>query len=125
MGRQKIVRALLLAGAEQSVIDSAMREYEAAMKLLQNYAEDPLYDMENRRLKAAQTSLALAQGRAKRYIEKLEAEKLKEESALEIQAEQEYQDFKNDGTNAADEVGSSQRDVPRRGEPLRQVEAER
>lgn len=124
-GRQKIVRALLLAGAEKDVIDVAMREYEAAMKLLQNYAEDPLYDMENRRLKAAQTSLALAQGRAKRYIEKLEAEKLKEESALEIQAEQEYQDFKKDGTIADDEVGSSQRDVPRRGEPLRQVEAER
>ena len=102
-GRQKIVRALLLAGADDATVQSAMREYEAAMKLLQNHVQDPNFDFENRRLKAAQTSLALAQGRAERYIKKLEEKKLQEENPLEQQAEKEYQDFQKGETTPGSE----------------------
>lgn len=109
-GRQKIVRALLLAGADEATIKSAMREYEEAMKLLQNYVQNPDFDLENRRLKAAQTSLALAQGRAERHIKKLEEKKLQEENPLEQQAEKEYQEFQK-GEDAATGSKTVVRDI--------------
>lgn len=121
-GRQKIVRALLLAGAEQDVIDAAMKNYQEAMVQLQNYTNDPAGDFENRRLKVAQWSLAQAQARADAYIRKLEQEKLQEESQLEIQAEQEYQEFQKTGTVA---VGGAGGDSKSRATPVLQNETER
>ena len=110
-GRQQIVRSLLLAGADEATVKSAMREYEAAMRLLQMHAQDPDYDFEHRRLKAAQTSLALARGRADRYIKQLQADKLEETSRLEIQTEQEYRDFQANGTvSSSDVVGDPGRE---------------
>lgn len=93
-GRQRIVRALLIAGAEKDVVDAAMRNYQEAMGLLQSYAINPESDYEHRRLKAAQWSLGQAQARADRYIKQLEEEKLREETPLEQVADQEYQAFK-------------------------------
>lgn len=107
-GRQKIVRALLLAGADEATVKSAMREYEEAMKLLQNYVQNPDFDYENRRLKVAQYSLSKAKMRADLYIKKLEEKKLEEESQLEIQAEKEYQEFQKNGTVAGEGFGNEE-----------------
>lgn len=120
-GRQKIVRALLIAGADRSVVDAAMKNYDAAMTQLQNYVNDPEGDFENRRLKVAQWSLAQAQARADAYIKKLEQEKLQEESRLEVIAEKEYQEFQKTGTVSSGAGG----DPGARTAPVLQVEAER
>ena len=91
---------MLLAGADEATVKSAMREYEEAMKLLQNYVQNPDFDYENRRLKVAQYSLSKAKMRADLYIKKLEEKKLEEESQLEIQAEKEYQDCQQEGSGS-------------------------
>lgn len=94
--RQKIVRALLIAGADQADVESAMKEYEKAMRLLQTYVNDPDYDFQGRRLKVAQWSLAQAKARAEKQIQQIEAKKLEEESRLEQITDAEYQAFEED-----------------------------
>ena len=94
-GRQKIMQAMLLAGAEKEKIEAALRDYKEAMSLLQYYTSDPANnDYENRRLKVAQESLARARVRADAYLKKLDESKLTQESSLEVQVDQEYQLFK-------------------------------
>lgn len=89
---QTIMRELMLAGAEQWVIDNAMDNFADAMGLLKYYAANPEQnDFEGRRLKVAQFSLEQAQKRAERYIAKQQAQA--ETSQLMTIAEQEYKAF--------------------------------
>ena len=92
-GRQKIIQAMLLAGAEQEKVEAAMRNYEEAMSLLQYYTCDPSQDYENRRLKAAQESLARAQVRADIYIKQLKHHQTAEDCVLEQQVYQEHEAY--------------------------------
>ena len=92
-GRQQIVRAMLRAGAEQEKIVAAMRNYEEAMSLLRYYVSNPDLDHENRRLKAAQESLARARVRADAYLKQMESSQTAEENTLELQTKQEYEAF--------------------------------
>lgn len=91
---QIIMRKLMLAGAEQRVIDNAMNDFAEAMHALEYYAANPAEnDYEGRRLKVAQFSLEQAQKRAERYIAKQQAQT--EISALMTIADYEHQEFEN------------------------------
>lgn len=91
---QALMRELMLAGAEQRVVDSAMEDFARAMQSLEHYAANPEEnDFEGRRLKVAQFSLEQAQKRAERYIAKRQAEA--ESSALMTIADLEHREFEN------------------------------
>lgn len=92
---QMLARSLLVAGAEYSITGNALDRYEESMKLLARYAEDPEYDYQNRRLKAAKFSLEQAQKRTEYQLKKLAEQK--EKSVLMDIADTEYKEFKETG----------------------------
>lgn len=99
-GRQKIMRALIMAGAEQNVIDSAMREYEEASRQLQMHLQRPDRH-DGRRMAAAQESLRMAEKRAEHYLQKLTAEQAAqlqapEDCAIMEETDREYDVFQEE-----------------------------
>ena len=76
------------------------------MSLLRYYVSNPDLDHENRRLKAAQESLARARVRADAYLKQMERSQITEENALEMQTEQEYKAFLAGIENSESPAGS-------------------
>lgn len=102
-GRQKIMRSLILAGADQSAINAAMREFEEASRKLQLYVQRPDLEEDPRRMAAAKASLELAQKRAAHYVKKLTEEQLNAPEACEVmaQVDSEYENFQEEHAKEA------------------------
>lgn len=94
--RQKIVKALIQAGAEDDVIQAALRNFEEAESEMQSFVNNPDRDPDGRRLKVAMWSLEQAKKRTEKYIAKLQDVEL-EESALMKIADAEYEEFERTG----------------------------
>ena len=72
------MKLLEAAGASSDMIQRAEKEAAIAESAFVACRSNPDYDFENRRLKAAQTSLRLAQERTKNYVQRIVKEKMAE-----------------------------------------------